>query len=116
VVKIAAYWFGTGPEERRGGERGVVGGAPSLPLARDQHGEDGGSGELVPCKFSQPKWRGFKEDDIKKGAEGGGDWYRVRHPLCFFFSDVFFLYFFNIRLPYVYALRSVFIVQESHHV
>ena len=115
MVKIAAYWFGTGPEERRGGG----GGAPSLPLARDQYGEDGGSGELVSCKFSQPKWRGFEEEDIKKGAEGGGDWYRVHHPLCLFvfcFSDVFFLYFFNIRLPYVYALRSVFIVQESHHV
>jgi len=83
VVKIAAYWFGTGPEERRGG-----GGAPSLPLARDQHGEDGGSGELVSCKFSQPKWRGFEEEDIKKGAEGGGDRYRVHHPLCLF---VFFL-------------------------
>jgi hypothetical protein len=30
-----------------------------------------------------------REEKPKKNLKGGGGWYRVRRPLCFFFLDVF---------------------------
>ena len=75
---------------------------------------DGGSSRLVSYKFYPAKMAWVWGKKIKTGAEGGSNWYRVCCPLClFFFSDLFF---FNIRLPCVYAFKSLFIVQESHRV
>jgi len=70
------------------------------------------------CLVSFPSQNrvGSRKMISKKGLKGAATGIGFATPFVFFFSDVFFLYFFNIRLPYVYALRSVFIVQESHHV
>ena len=69
------------------------------------------------CLVSFPSQNGVGSGKMisKKGLKGAATGIGFATPFVFF-SDVFFLYFFNIRLPYVYALRSVFIVQESHHV
>jgi hypothetical protein len=44
----------------------------------------GDCSKLVSCKFYLAKMAWVGEKDKKKGAEEGGDWYRVRCPLCLF--------------------------------
>jgi hypothetical protein len=46
---------------------------------------DGGSGELVSCKFYPAKMAWVRGKKIIKGAKEGDDWYRVYYPLCLFF-------------------------------
>jgi hypothetical protein len=64
--------------------------------------------------FTQPKWRGFGEKVKKKGLKGAATGIGFAAPFVCFFFLVMCPFCHNICLPCVYALGSVFIVQESH--